>query len=85
MRAVPSTATVLGTYIRSSGGTVGTDNWAIYSGGAWRGCWSIAATEKTAFTIRLEVTAYTAGNLVSGGACGLYGGANCGFEIDAEL
>jgi hypothetical protein len=82
MRSAP-TLTINGTAQNSSGGSVGTDKWAVYHAGAWRGCSSISTENPSTTTFRLNTATNDA--MTSGGSCGLYGGTACFIEAKAEL
>ena len=83
MRAAP-VVTRIGTLANSSGGDAsGTDYWALYVNGAWKGCTSLTASEINKTDIRIDASSY---NSVTGGqAGGLYVGTSSYLQLSAEL
>jgi hypothetical protein len=82
MRASP-TCGVVGTPQNVSGGSVGSDKWAIFYNGAWRGCNFIALNTQSQTGVRLDADSIN--SMAGGGAAGLYGGDQCNLIFSAEL
>jgi len=82
MRAPPSMSRV-GSVQNSSGGSVGGGAWAMYWAGGWRGCSALTAGTISHVSFRLD--ANSTDTMTAGDACGLYGGTDCYFTLNAEL
>jgi hypothetical protein len=82
MRSSP-TAIISGTPINTSGGSVGTDKWALYNNGGWIGCVLILISNLGTTTMRIDAEPNNSGT--GGGASGLYGGTSCFWLLSAEL
>ena len=84
MRVVPSIS-FTGTPANTAGGSVGTNTFAAYSDGAWRGLATLTPSQSASSVDISRIDGTTNSAVTPGFSGGFYMGSNCFINMDAEL